>query len=64
MEISSDYTCKIYFPFLYKDNIKTLDDLRENKNILIKNTSAKFDQNMKKYFKIVNISINLLIKQE
>ena len=59
MEISSDYTCKIYFPFLYKDNIKTLDDLRENKNILIKNTSAKFDQNMKKYFKTIDLFYNI-----
>ena len=55
IEISTDYSCKIYFPFLYKDDIKTLDDLRENKNILIKNSLSKFDQNTKKYFKTIDL---------
>ena len=59
MEISTDYSCKIYFPFLYKDDIKTTDDLKENKNILIENSSAKFDQNMKKYLKTIELFYNI-----
>ena len=55
MEISTDYTCKIYFPFLYKDEIKTIDDLRENKNKLIKNSSNKMDLNMKKYLNSIDL---------
>jgi hypothetical protein len=54
-EISSEYSCKIYFPFLHNNDINTLDDLKKNKNKLIQSTSDKMDLNMKKYLKNIDL---------
>jgi hypothetical protein len=36
-DISSEYTSKIYFPFLYQAQIETLEELNANKNKPLKN---------------------------
>lgn len=53
--ISTDYSCKIYFPFLYKNDIKSLDDLSENKNKLIQASLNKMDLNLKRYLKNIDL---------
>ena len=40
-DVSSEYTSKIYYPFLYKDNISSLDELDENRSKMIVFTSEK-----------------------
>ena len=40
-DVSSDYTSKIYFPFLYQDNIISLEELETNRSKLIASTSEK-----------------------
>jgi len=42
--ISIDYTAKIYFPFLYKDNITTVEKLDSKRNTLINNTVIKISE--------------------
>jgi hypothetical protein len=39
--VSIDYTAKIYYPFLYKDNINTVEKLDSKRNTLINNTVIK-----------------------
>ena len=62
-DISTDYSCKIYFPFLYKDDIKSIDNLRENKNKLIQSSSNKMDLNMKKYLKSIQLFYEIYKKR-
>ena len=46
--ISIDYTAKIYYPFLYKDDINSIEKLDSKRNTLINNTVTKLsDRNNK-----------------
>ena len=43
-DISIEYTAKIYYPFLYKENINTLEKLEDKRNTLIAATVAKLSE--------------------
>ena len=43
-DISVEYTAKIYYPFLYKENINTLEKLEDKRNTLIAATVAKLSE--------------------
>ena len=43
-DISTDYTAKIYYPFLYKEEITTIEKLDEKRNTLIETTSQKISE--------------------
>ena len=54
-KISTNYTSKIYYPFLYKDKIEDLDKLKENQNKLISATSEKITPDTEIIFKQINM---------
>jgi hypothetical protein len=43
-DVSIEYTAKIYYPFLYKENINTLEKLEDKRNTLIAATVAKLSE--------------------
>ena len=43
-DVSIEYTAKIYYPFLYKENINTLEKLEDKRNTLIASTVAKLSE--------------------
>jgi hypothetical protein len=52
---NSDLISKIYFPFLFYDNIKKIDELKQNKPQLIKYTLEKLTANTKKTFNNIDL---------
>ena len=52
--LSSEYTSKIYYPFLYRLNINNLQDLDNNKRKLIDQSIYKIDKSMP-YFENINM---------
>jgi hypothetical protein len=54
-DISTEYTSKIYFPFLYQDKIDTIEKLEANQNKLIENTSEKLNSDTKKNFQNIDM---------
>ena len=54
-DISIDYTCKIYYPFLYQDKINSLESLRENRNKFIKSTLEKLTPSTEITFDNINM---------
>jgi len=58
-DISSEYTSKIYYPFLYKDKIDTIQHLDEKRNKLVSETSDKLTEDAKQNFKNINMFYNV-----
>jgi hypothetical protein len=54
-DVSIEYTCKLYFPFLYQDNIDSIEKLDNNRDKLIEETSNKLTSNVQKGFESVNM---------
>ena len=54
-DISSEYSSKIYFPFLYQLQIENIEDLNENKGKLMESTLEKLTPETKRNFDNVNI---------
>jgi len=63
-EISTEYTSKIYYPFLYKDNIDTTDKLEKERTTLIESTSEKLTPNVERNFENVDMFYNIFQHQE
>ena len=54
-KLSLEYTSKIYYPFLYKGNIDTIDKLENDRNKLIEETNNKLTTNVEKGFQNINM---------
>ncbi len=54
-DISTEYTSKIYFPFLYKDQIETIDQLEEMQNKLMEETNSKLTEGAERNFDNINM---------
>jgi hypothetical protein len=54
-DISTEYSSKIYFPFLQQNAILNLEQLNENKNILINASSLKLNGNATKYLESIDL---------
>ena len=54
-DISSDYTSKIYYPFLYQDKIDSIEKLEKNQTKLIENTSQKLNSDTEKNFQNIDM---------
>jgi hypothetical protein len=63
-EISTEYTSKIYYPFLYKNDVDTLESLDETRNKLISETSEKLSEDTKQNFKNINMFYNIFQQQK
>jgi len=61
--VSIEYTCKIYFPFLYQDNIDTIDKLDETRDKLIADTSNKLTPDVEKSFESIDMFYNVFQSQ-
>jgi hypothetical protein len=57
--ISTEYSTKIYYPFLYRDNINTIDQLFLNKNKLIENTLNVLTIDTEKNFENIDMFYNV-----
>ena len=62
-DVSSEYTSKIYFPFLYKDNISSLDELDENRSKMIASTSEKLTPDTERNFENIDMFYNIYERQ-
>ena len=62
-DISFEYTCKIYFPFLYQDNIDTIDKLDAKRDKLIEETSSKLTPDVEKGFESIDMFYNVFQHQ-
>ena len=54
-KLSLEYTSKIYYPFLYKDNIDTIDKLDSKRDELIEATTNTLTLDVEKGFQNVNM---------
>ena len=63
-DISTEYSSKIYFPFLYQSDIVDLEQLNENKIRLITNSTSKLDSNAKKYLESINLFYDIYKNRE
>ena len=54
-DISSEYSSKIYFPFLYQLQIENIEELNENKSKLMETTLEKLTPETQRNFDNVNI---------
>jgi hypothetical protein len=62
-DISFEYTCKIYFPFLYQDNIDTIDKLDTKRDKLIGDTSNTLTSDVEKGFESIDMFYNVFQHQ-
>jgi hypothetical protein len=60
--ISSEYTSKIYFPFLYQAQIENLEELDINRNKLITETNEKLTPETERNFDNINMFYDILQK--
>jgi len=58
-EVSSEYTCKIYYPFLYQGKIDSLEKLDSKRSDLIESTVAKLSPGTEKNFENINMFYNV-----
>ena len=63
-EISTEYTSKIYFPFLYQDDIDTIEELDTNRSKLIAETSEKINTDTERNFDNINMFYNVFETQK
>jgi len=54
-ELSIEYTSKIYYPFLHKDNIDTIDKLERDRTKLIESTTDKLTIDVEKGFENIDM---------
>jgi hypothetical protein len=54
-DISTEYSAKIYYPFLYSKNIDDLDKLKKDKDKLITETTSKLNENTKRNFENIDM---------
>ena len=62
-DISFEYTCKIYFPFLYQDNINTIEKLDTRRDKLIGDTSNTLTHDVEKGFESIDMFYNIFQHQ-
>ena len=55
LDISDEYVLQMYFPFLFKDGIRTLDDLLEKKQSLLDAYTNSMDENTWKLYETVDL---------
>jgi hypothetical protein len=55
LKLSIKYSCKIYYPFLYRENIETIEKLQNNRNELIEATSNKLTKEVEKGFENIDM---------
>jgi uncharacterized protein YeeX (DUF496 family) len=58
-ELSSDYLIKMYFPFLYKDNIRNSSVLLEKKQDLLEKYQSELNDNTWKLYETVDLFNNV-----
>jgi hypothetical protein len=58
-DVSSEYTSKIYYPFLYQDQIEDIDELETNRNKLIRATTEKLTPETERNFDNINMFYNI-----
>ena len=58
-EISEESTIKIYYPFLYNKNINTLEDLIQNKELLVENNKKILNERVFESFKTIDMFYNI-----
>jgi len=63
LDLSTEYTSKIYFPFLYKNNINDVDELLSQRQLLISQTDALLTNSMKT-FENIDMFYNVYTYQE
>jgi hypothetical protein len=63
-EISTEYSSKIYFPFLYQDNIDTIEELETKQSKLIAATSEKITTDTERNFDNLNMFYNVFETQK
>ena len=61
--ISAEYTSKIYFPFLYKENITSLYNLNTKRTELIETTLKNINKDTERTFENVDMLYNIYNKQ-
>ena len=54
-ELSIEYACKIYYPFLYREKIDTIEKLERNRNELIEATSSKLTKDVERGFENIDM---------
>jgi hypothetical protein len=57
--IPQDLTLKIYYPFLYENNINNLDDLKSNQVELVKKNEKYLNDSTIDYFKTIDMFYNI-----
>ena len=60
--VAQNYTSKIYFPFLFNENIDTFKKLEKEKKTLIKNTKQQLSSSTLQSFKIIDDLYRINIK--
>ena len=63
-DVSTEYTSKIYFPFLYQDNISSLEELETKHSKLIASTSEKLTPDTERNFENVDMFYNVYERQK
>jgi len=53
--VSPEYTSKIYYPFLHKANIDSIEDLDKAREHLIEDTSTKLSENVERMFSNIDM---------
>ena len=62
-DVSSEYTSKIYYPFLYQDNINSLEELDIKRSNLIKDTLEKLSPDTQRNFDNIDMFYNIYEKK-
>ena len=57
--IPQDLTLKIYFPFLYENNINNLDDLKSSQSELVKKNEKYLNESTIDYFNTIDMFYNI-----
>jgi hypothetical protein len=63
-DISSEYTSKIYFPFLYQSQIENLEELESKRNKLITETNEKLTVETERIFDNINMFYDIFQNHE
>jgi hypothetical protein len=63
-DISTEYTSKIYFPFLYQEQIEDIEELDTNRNKLIIATNEKLTPETERNFDNINMFYSIFQNQQ
>ena len=58
-DVSSEYSSKIYYPFLYQEQIEDIEELEANHNKLIRETTEKLTPETERNFNNINMFYNI-----